>query len=75
MIIHGYGMFSSAGSARVETIIRRAKLGGWDWEKILAELYKLSENKAYKEAYDTDVRDQVFSACKMKEVTKFVATV
>jgi hypothetical protein len=58
----GYGMFSEAGEAAVDAIVRRAKILNVSWAGVERDLYALSEREDFAEAADTAVREAVYIA-------------
>lgn len=60
MIKH-YGMFTDAGNAMIEGVIMTARAAKMKYEDVYYLLWSISENEAYSEASDTEVREIVLS--------------
>jgi len=63
-----YAMFSEAGNAAVDAIVRTARILKLDWPQVYNELGSLAERfpKDFGEATDTAVRESVYDACGFK---------
>lgn len=63
-----YAMFTDAGNAAVDAIVRSAQILKLDWPQVYNELGSLAERfpEDFGEATDTAVRECVYSACGFK---------
>ena len=57
-----FGMFTDEGNAEVSKIVAEALDKRWGWNDITSALFKLAKDRAYREAADTAVRDEVYVA-------------
>jgi hypothetical protein len=63
-----YAMYTEAGNAAVDAIVRTARILKLDWPQVYNELGSLAERfpKVFGEATDTAVRECVYDACGFK---------
>jgi hypothetical protein len=60
--IKEYGMFTDQGNLAIAALVNYARVAGLTWPETYQCLDKLSNNKLYGEAMDTEVRECVYSA-------------
>ena len=56
-----YGMYSTEGNALIKGVIMTAVSQDLDWDQVCDVLIKVAKIKGFGEAYDTAVRDYVYT--------------
>lgn len=62
-MIPDYAMYTEAGNAAVDAVVKQAQLKGLSWSETYQLLCVLSEDSRYAEATDTAVRECAYAAC------------
>jgi hypothetical protein len=62
MTVQYFGMFSDAGNAVVNYLVKCSIINNLDWPEVYKNLCDLAKNPSYAEATDTVVREMVYDA-------------
>ena len=68
MTIHDYAMFTAEGNTLVSAVVEAAINMGRDFNYVVSKLEVLAETKAYEEAMDTAVREEVYAVMAKAEL-------